>query len=595
MPHNGDVISELAKFYNSLENLKSYNIWNINKEIAPIECDLPKEFISEITTERKVLSFNLNKGDLVSSWTYTEVDGTINNTITFSQTELDYLHIRLNKTCNIFLLARYAHILWLETKNNQFAETAIINYINIINSLDKNEIQEIYPLFSVIFKLSKKTKKRIDEIKLLTLSFLNHLPYWLSTNIICSILENNIFTQKELHQIADKLLDSFKVDSPLTYFANKNFLEILLELFDRIKKSNFKIYEFLALNEDIILVENDDDTSFIKLTTTGTKARYLKRAKKTTEYELTIKEYTKLKKTVNLPKHTITFDDDLHEKLNKYLNLKGDAILNLSGESILAYFAVQDDLVVDPKKNRENTLKRFNGSMQQLFNSSVLDINNNFKQLTDIKDKIDYQSLKSYTIDHNIRFYTLFLNVFNRAIISGKINYYTVLNFLRTKTWYGIKFKRSIGLQEIDEGSSWISLLAPGIYSYFSQYEMYCILNTNKVNNYILAIDSLTLKFEGALRDFIRLAGGSTTTEKRNELQEQLLEELLENATLIQYFEESDIELFKFIFTKRGKNIRNNVAHSFMEYSDYSLQTASSIFFCLLRLGKYTFEEANQE
>lgn len=119
---------------------------------------------------------------------------------------------------------------------------------------------------------------------------------------------------------------------------------------------------------------------------------------------------------------------------------------------------------------------------------------------------------------------------------------------------------------------------------------MSILLNTNKVNNFILAIDSLTLKFEGVLRDFIRLCGGNTSKDKNGELREQLLEELLENEMVVKYFSTKDIDLFKFAFTSRGNNIRNNVAHSFMEFSDYGLSVASLVFLCILRLGKYTLE-----
>lgn len=134
-------------------------------------------------------------------------------------------------------------------------------------------------------------------------------------------------------------------------------------------------------------------------------------------------------------------------------------------------------------------------------------------------------------------------------------------------------------------------MLAPGIHNLFAQFELSVLMNTNKINNFILAIDSLTIKFEGALRDFILLSGGNTTTTKKGVTQEQNLEELLNNSTTAKYFTESDIELFKITYTQKGKNLRNNVAHSFLEYSDYNLQTAVLVFFCLLRLGKYTFNE----
>ncbi len=128
-----------------------------------------------------------------------------------------------------------------------------------------------------------------------------------------------------------------------------------------------------------------------------------------------------------------------------------------------------------------------------------------------------------------------------------------------------------------------------------AQFEFSVLMNTNKINNFILAIDSMTIKFEGALRDFIRLCGGNTTTSKKGVLVEQVLEELLENHTTKNYFSNKDIELFKYAFTQKGKNLRNNVAHSFMQFSDYTWEAVMLVFLCILRLGKYTLEETHVE
>ena len=88
-------------------------------------------------------------------------------------------------------------------------------------------------------------------------------------------------------------------------------------------------------------------------------------------------------------------------------------------------------------------------------------------------------------------------------------------------------------------------MLAPGIHNLFSQFELSVLTNTNKVNNFILSIDSLTLKFEGALRDFIRLSNGNSTTEKKGVLQEQLLEECYAIAERINGFSQLGVELSK--------------------------------------------------
>lgn len=117
------------------------------------------------------------------------------------------------------------------------------------------------------------------------------------------------------------------------------------------------------------------------------------------------------------------------------------------------------------------------------------------------------------------------------------------------------------------------------------------IMAGNLVPSYILCIDSLTLKFEGALRDYIRLLGGNTSTEKRDGLKEQTLEELLSNKLITDSFSLEDITLFEYVFTNKGWNLRNNVAHCFYPLSSYSFEMATLVLFCILRLGKYRLEE----
>jgi hypothetical protein len=182
-----------------------------------------------------------------------------------------------------------------------------------------------------------------------------------------------------------------------------------------------------------------------------------------------------------------------------------------------------------------------------------------------------------------------------QGVIQGKFTYYSIYSYLEKHTWYNQKFRRKLKENKIEEKANWLSLIAPGLHSFLTQFELSVLLNTNKINNYILAIDSLTIKFEGAFRDFINLCGGFTDkfNEKTQLIQVQTLEELLENPKAIELFSDRDIELFKYAFTKNGKNLRNDVAHSYMSFTDYSLEKISLIFLCYLRLGKYELKEKN--
>ena len=583
-----EIPDELKEFYNSIENLNSLSIWNIQRELKPTK-RIKGDWEKKLIVERKSLNYNLNKGELITNVQVTDTKGQIAS-IGLDKDDLEYLKNRLETTENTCLKSRYSHLLWQETKHNRYAEIAIDNYIQTINRIKAEEARELPIILSAILHISKKSKKKIDIAKETASTLVNDLPNWFKPNILNSILDNNTLSKEELNDIASKLPKWIEDDKPVSYFTNKNKLETGIRLYNLIGLPLNELYELLAKNEDLILEQHQEDTDFVKFSTIGTKAKYLRLAGKIEEAEENLKEYNRLKQTVKLGKVNWELGEKETEMFNEYLNMKSKIILDMPTDGILAFFSINEDILVDPIENEENAKKSIKNSISNLFSTSVFDINSNFKNLED-SDKIDKEIIQSYTIAHGVKCFSLFLKVFVDGIITGKLNYYKIFEFLEVQTWYGMKFKRGMTDNEIDQNSSWLTMLAPGIHNLFSQFELSVLMNTNKINNFILAMDSLTVKFEGALRDFIRLSGGNTSTSKRGEIKEQLLEELLDNPTTKKHFTAKDIELFKYTFTQKGKNLRNNIAHSFLQYSDYNLQSVTLVFFCILRLGKYTFEE----
>lgn len=586
-----NIPNELKGFYNSIENLNSLSIWNIQRELKSTK-RIKGDWKKKLIVERKSLNYNLNKGKLITNAQVTDKKGQVSS-IGLDKSDLEYLKDRLDTTKNTWLKSRYSHLLWQETKHNKYAEIAIDNYIQTINRIKADETRELPIILSAILHISKKSKKKRDIAKDTAITLVNDLPNWFKPSILNSILDNNILSNEELNVIAFKLPQWFEDDKPVSYFTNKNNLETGIRLYNSIGLPLNELYELLAKNEDLILEQHQEDTDFVKFTTIGTKAKYLRLAGKLEEAEENLKEYNRLKQTVKLGKVNFELGEKETEIFNKYLNMKSKIILDMPTEGILAFFSINEDILVDPIENEENAKKSIKSSIRSLFSTSVFDINSNFKNLED-SEKIDKEIIQSYTIAHEVKCFSLFLKVFVDGIITGKLNYYKIFEFLEVQTWYGMKFKRGMTDNEIDQNSSWLTMLAPGIHNLFAQFEFSVLMNTNKINNFILALDSLTVKFEGALRDFIRLSGGNTSTTNRDgDIKEQLLEELLKNQTTKKYFTVKDIELFKYTFTQKGKNLRNNIAHSFLQYSDYNLQAALLVFFCILRLGKYTFEEKN--
>lgn len=575
---------ELKNFYQSLEDLKSVSIWKIFDTINFSE-NIDGEWETKLITERKVLCYSLNKGKMVSSTISFDVKGKP-IPIEFTDEEIEYLRNRLDTTENSFLLAKYSHILWQITKHNHYAEIALENYLRLTPQMKQDDRHQMPNVLDATILISQKTKKRrTDVIEIIEVLF-KEGGNGLRARFMRTILDSNYLKRNELLKIGKSIPCWIEIKKITSYFTNQEILQLGLDIYHKTGLDKKPLYSLLAENEDLIIEANSEDSSFVKLEYVSKKAYYLQRAGREKESEKCFEEVTRLKTTIEMAKISVEMGSKELGVFNSLINSMCTQLLGHSPNEILNYFAANQNLLVDYAEVTKEAEERLANSLFNLCTVTTFDNNNNFKNL-DEKEKLKREVVNSYTF-RNLYLELLFSKVLVNGILQGKLNFYTVHEFLEKETWFGTKFHRKLGAENIDLKSSWISLLSPGLHSLFAQFTMGTLLKDNKINNFILAIDSLTLKFEGALRDFILLTGGNTTKFKDDKQQEEVLEELLNNKKTQELFTERDIHLFKYTFTKNGKNLRNNVAHSFLNFSQYNFQPAALIFLCILRLGKYT-------
>ena len=161
------IPDELKDFYDSIENLNSLNIWNIQRELK-ITAKIEGEWEKKIIVERKSLNYNLNKGKLITNVQVTDVQGQIIS-IGLEIEDIEYLKERLDFTQNTWLKSRYSHLLWQEIKHIKYAEIAIDNYVATINRIKAEEARELPIILSAILFISKNTKKSQGSQKKLRL------------------------------------------------------------------------------------------------------------------------------------------------------------------------------------------------------------------------------------------------------------------------------------------------------------------------------------------------------------------------------------------------------------------------------------------
>ncbi|MEZ7931550.1 MAG: DUF4209 domain-containing protein, partial [Flavobacteriales bacterium] len=183
----------------------------------------------------------------------------------------------------------------------------------------------------------------------------------------------------------------------------------------------------------------------------------------------------------------------------------------------------------------------------------------------------------------------------SKGIKSGKISCGSLIDYLKNNSWYGQDYTY-LDTNNETQGFNWIELLSPSIQSFFVQTEIDIKTNNHNPQGYILAIDSLVLKFEGLLRELSRMIGAQTIEIKENGTEERIgFDKLLDNEKLKALIPEDDIAFFKFLFTSSGMNLRNNVAHCFFTTKNYTSAVMLLLIVALLRLGNYKLETKEKE
>lgn len=174
---------------------------------------------------------------------------------------------------------------------------------------------------------------------------------------------------------------------------------------------------------------------------------------------------------------------------------------------------------------------------------------------------------------------------FAQGLQSGQITYATTLEFLREQTWLGqMEFQRGQDAADTP-GYTLISWVEPALRSYFAEMER-AQQDKEYQPDLMLCIDSLTLKMEAILRHFCRALSPPIATNRRGksgDQQELTLEEVIQ---AVESYTGPDAGYWlRFVFTKEGWNVRNNVAHGFMNPRDYSVKMMQAVILALFVLA----------
>jgi hypothetical protein len=207
---------------------------------------------------------------------------------------------------------------------------------------------------------------------------------------------------------------------------------------------------------------------------------------------------------------------------------------------------------------------------------TMLEIDGNHN-VNETKEETDLdREIKRFLWSLGLQHLPLFMTYCSESITSRELTRITLLKWFKTHTLYGKHLSENDGTG-VGKKYNWMESISPAIEAFFLQ-------KRKKRPNYAAAIDSLTLKVEGILRE-IATRHATTTRLKDGKIQEMLFDPLLNE--LANVLKPEDMLFIKAVFTSKGMNLRNKVAHCFLRGEEYGEREFYLVLWALMRLGKY--------
>jgi hypothetical protein len=292
----------------------------------------------------------------------------------------------------------------------------------------------------------------------------------------------------------------------------------------------------------------------------------------------------------------ISQEIDLREHVQHCKNFAKSLIQNNSPEQIVGFLASDGDFLLPKIQVITERAKELNKTslVHQIFPITTTDQQSNPAQMFTTDDqRLNHSILEQYRMELEVNKRILIREVIFLAIQEGKLTTKDIIDFLKRNSWAGKTYTNTAGTRQISY--NWIAVLAPSIDEFISQLNSYFNNNEN-LPNFVLCIDSLTLKIEGLLRDFLSFQNISTSSFKQGGIVRQKdLNELFAEPKMKEFFSEDELKFMRFLLIEQmGYNLRHRVAHSFMISQEYGVDYMNYLIITLLRICQYNFTEGSK-
>lgn len=530
--------------------------------------------------ELKCQGFFLQKGELEPIMQFGEVK--ISDIKSFTEEELSYIKKRLEIEDRDILRARYAHVLFDTTKNRNYAIEAIEAYKNIAEAYylllleEKKNIFDVTEVIHAYLNFATAIKYDIEVIKAGIIAWYkregHHLFYYL--RLLDIILKSPLFKRNDLTGYTALALEDLAKNR--SYSHDEDYLKLCLTLAKKEGVNLKPIYIHLAnIHLETADREKDRDEYNVILSDCLFKAsHYFKLAGESDLSNKYLLEFEKNKAHIKF--HAIS-----SELSQRDIDMLQTAYKKIASSYLRDKRSVFIPMAFDKKILPNIGEIHVSDSLALLFNTAQYDLNMNLKVLSDFEKKRN-KIFASYKIALEMTLVMLHeelriqMKENNRNIVEEGLTYFEA-------TWINETFSQKFSDEVIEY--KWLDSLQPAI-------KILLEASTEDKKNYLSAIeqmafDQLAIKFEGILRDICQIAGIVTTKVYNKETVQMDINDLLQDEHLKNIFEETDLHLWQYTFTRAGYNIRNDVAHSFLRPPHYTIRKANLLILCYVKITKY--------
>ena len=493
----------------------------------------------------------------------------------FSEEELQFIvNSRLSKLTNPLAIGFYADVVCnaQPKPNSKFVDYVIPNYCKVLqNGIDLKYSDSGTFVKSIAYNV-KKYRKDSEKSKEVIEQYLAAEPFTTAIfNILTNCYNYRFFSSEEIIQIVKR--HHFDQQLSDNYFSNKEYFKMLTNINKEAKLSQSELYHKLAENEDTIIQMHPNHIFTTK--NLLDKYRYLSSGGFEQEAAECYKQFIYVKT------HGTGF-----ERVSASLSIPNELFqpaidMIVISESPIMTIATDDSLL--PSDNAM-PFDMFEDRHRLGITMDVYDNNGNphNKEEYDQKRETD----DAFQIGYAVSFIAPMMRSLRPLIEKGSFTAEEILDYL-SQTWLG---KERMPVTTILKKSpeTWLDIIRPSLTMLVNEITKEITSKDGYKGDYVCAIDSLTMKVEGCIRDACRHLGIPTIQASNNEeLLDKLLKKLSEarTETSDQVISKPAHRMLCCILGKPGMDLRNSIAHGFTCCADYNLQMALCVLHCLLKVS----------